>query len=261
MKPNPLAAMKTPAEIKCLESLFLNPGSQVPRDESSMDWSEDMPEVQSTPMSCISHAERNMSSPHAPLLKRDAKEKGRTDSIDSGPSVLNYGRNQLAIPSSWDGAHHALSIFGTDQTAKIDARNIAQSIMRIIDYIRNNPADKKAPAREFEHVAKGFWSLIQAIYSSRWDLLPVEDGKNFRALVGRKILNNYVNLGLVKKPEATKPQPFMPTTTSNPIIPTPPPPNKTTGSNEKKAPKPTTMKKSYAQASKVNNLSNIEDVI
>ena len=66
---------------------------------------------------------------------------------------------------------------------------------------------------------------------------------------------------MVKKPEATKLQPSMPTTMPNPIIPTPPSPSKTSGSNEKKALKPTTMKKSYVQASKVNNSSNIEDVI
>ena len=41
----------------------------------------------------------------------------------------------------------------------------------------------------------------------------------------------------------------------------PPPPIKTTGLNDKKAPKPSTMKKSYAQASKVIKLTNIEDVI
>jgi len=43
-----------------------------------------------------------------------------------------------------------------DQTAEIDVRNMAQSITRIINYIRNNPADKKLPAREFKHVTKGF---------------------------------------------------------------------------------------------------------
>ena len=74
---------------------------------------------------------------------------------------------------------------------------MAQSIARIIDYIKNNPADKKLPAREFEQVTKGFWNLISAIYSSRWDLLPVEDGKNFHTLVGGKILNNYIKLSLV----------------------------------------------------------------
>ena len=43
-----------------------------------------------------------------------------------------------------------------------------------------------------------------------------------------------------------------------------PPPSKKAESNEKKAPtlKPmNTMKKSYAEASKVNNLFNIEDII
>ena len=123
---------------------------------------------------------------------------------------------------------------------------MAQSISQIIDYIRNNPADKKVPVREFKHVTKGFWSLIQAIYSSRWNLLPVEDGKNFCDLVGGKILNNYAKLGLVKQPEASKPQPSMPDIMPKPTIPMPPPPIKTMGLNDKKAPKPSTMKKSYA---------------
>ena len=187
-----------------------------------------------------------MSSPRAPLHNRDAKGKERMDSIDSGPSLLNYGGIQPSIPSSWDGAHHTLSIFGTDQTAEIDAINMAQSITRIIDYIKNNPANKKASAKKFEHVTKSFWNLISAIYSSRWDLLPVEDGKNFRTLVGGNILNNYVKLGLVKQSKVTKLQPSMPTTTMNPNIPATPPSSKTTGLNEKKTPKPTIIKKSYA---------------
>ena len=78
------------------------------------------------------------------------------DSIDSSPSLLNYGGNQPSIPSSWNGAHHALSIFETNETSEIDAINMAQSISRIIDYINNNLADKKSPAREFEQVTKSF---------------------------------------------------------------------------------------------------------
>ena len=128
MKPNPPAPLKTAAEIARLQSCFVNPGSQVPRDDSSMDWSEDIPEVQSTPTPHVSPAGRNVPSSRAPLLNRDVKGKGRTDSVDSSPSVLNYSGNQLAILSSWEGAHHALSIFGTDQTAEIDAKNMAQSI-------------------------------------------------------------------------------------------------------------------------------------
>ena len=68
----------------------------------------------------------------------------------------------------------------------------------------------------------------------------------------------------MKLPEAPKPQNSTPLNDTNHKTPSPPPPSKKVGSNKKKAPtpKPTnTMKKSYAEASKVNNSSNIEDVI
>ena len=112
---------------------------------------------------------------------------------------------------------------------------MAQLLSRVIEYIVNNPADKKVPAREFENVVKGFWSLISAIYASKWDLLPVENGKTFRALVGGNILNNYVKLSLVKLPEAPKLQNSMPLNDTNHKTPSPPPPSKKAGSNEKKA--------------------------
>ena len=170
---------KTPANTKHLQNFFVQPRQQVPRDDLSMDWSEDIHEVQASPTPCVPPVRENVSSPHALLHNRDVKGKGRTDSNDSGPSLLNYGGIQPAIPSSWDGAHHALSIFGTEQSAEIDATNMAQSLSRVVEYIMNNPADKKVPAREFKNVVKGFWSLISAIYASKWDLLPVENGKTF----------------------------------------------------------------------------------
>ena len=258
------AGIKTPANTKHLQGFFEQPRQQVPRDNSSMDWSEDIHEVQASPTPRVPPARENVSSPHAPLHNWDAKRKGRTDSNDSGPSLLNYGGIQPVIPSSWDGAHHVLSIFGTDHSAEIDAINMAQPLSRVVEYIVNNPADKKVPAREFENVVKGFWSLISAIYALKWDLLPIENGMTFRALVGRNILNNYVKLGLVKLPKAPKPQNSTPLNDTNHKTPSPLPPSKKVGSNEKKAPtpKPTnTMKKSYAEASKANNSSNIEDVI
>ena len=125
MKPNPPAPPKTAAEITKLQSFFGNSGSQVPRDDLLMDWSEDIPEVQSMPMPRVSPAGRNMPSPCAPLPDRDVKGKKKVDPVDSGPSVLNYGGNQPVILSSWERAHHALSIFRTDPTAKIDAKNMA----------------------------------------------------------------------------------------------------------------------------------------
>jgi len=200
-------------------------------------------------------------SPHAPLHNRDAKGKRRMNPIDFNPSLLNYGGIQPAMPSSWDGAHHALSVFGTDEMNEVDAINIAKLISRIVEYIKNNLADKKPPAREFKQVTKSFWNLITAIYSSKWDLLPCEDRKNFCILVGKKILNNYAKPGFENKTEAKKVLPPLPGTVMNTNVPATPPPSKTTSPIEKKATKPMIMKKSYMQASKVNISMSIEDVI
>ena len=95
-------------------------------------------------------------SPHAPSINRDAKEKRRMNPIDSDPSLLNYSGIQPAMPSSWDGAHHTLSVFRTDEINEVDAINMAKSISRIVEYIKNNLADKKLPAREFKQVTRGF---------------------------------------------------------------------------------------------------------
>ena len=59
-----------------------------------------------------------------------------------------------------------LSVFGTDETSEINAKNMTQSISRIIDYITNNSVYKKGLAEDFIQVTKAFWSLILTIYSS-----------------------------------------------------------------------------------------------
>ena len=167
---------------------------------------------------------------------------------------------QPSIPSSWNRAHHALSIFGTDDTFKINTTNMAQSLSRIINYIQSNPADKKKLAVNFVQVTKSFQSLIIAIYSSRWDLLPIENSKNFCELVSKRIVNSYLN-GLLKQSEMKKPSLSMPATAMNSNTPVASLSGKVTGPNEKKAPKPMIMKKSYVEAFKANILSNIEDII
>ena len=73
---------------------------QESRDESSMNWSEDIPEVQSLPTSYVSLAGENMLSPHALLHNRDMRGKRRAELIDFGSSLLNYGRKQPLILSS-----------------------------------------------------------------------------------------------------------------------------------------------------------------
>ena len=109
----------------------------------------------------------------------------RVESSNSSPSVLNYGNNQPTIASFWDGESHALSIFGTKETSATDVANMSQSITQMIDFFKHNLADKVLPAGEFADVVKALWGLIATIYTSKWDLLPIDD-KSIRKLMGEK---------------------------------------------------------------------------
>jgi len=255
MKSKHAPAKKTAEEVKKIAKIFNNPSHSRSRDESSMDWSKDVPEVQSSPVPRVSPASEHMPSPHVP----------RAESSNSGPFVLNYGNNQPTIASSWDGAHHALLVFGTQETSATDAANITQSITRMIDYFKHNPADKKLPAGEFADVVKALWGLITTIYTSRCDLLPIED-KSICKLIGEKIIPGYMKLRLSNdktvedSSSSSTPLPSniavsLPTTNS---VATPPLPTLVVS---QKVPKPSNMKKLYAQASKTNLLSKVEDIL
>ena len=102
------------------------------------------------------------------------------------------------------------------------------------------------------------------IYTSRWDLLPIKD-KNIHKLMGEKIVSRYMKLRLVNDKMAEKS--FLSSTSlpSNMAVPPPSTNSVTTPSPQmsvvpQKVPKPSNMKKSYAQASK-SNLSKIEDIL
>jgi len=264
MKSKHTPAKKMAEEVKKISQYFCNPSHSSPRDDLLMDWSEDIPEAQFSPTLCASPAGEHMLSPQVPLSNRDSMERSRAESNNSGPSVLNYGNNQPLIASSWDGAHHTLSIFGTQETTAIDAANIAQSISRMIDYFKHNPADKKPPAGEFADVVKALWGLITMIYTSRWDFLLIED-KNIRKLMGEKIVPGYIKLRLVNNKMAEKSSLSSTSLPSNMTVPPPSTNSVTTLPPQmsvvpQKIPKPSNMKKLYAQASK-SNLSKVEDIL
>jgi len=206
-----------------------------------------------------------MSSPHVPL---GSNRKSRTESSNSGPSVLNYGNNQPSIASSWNGAHHALSIFRMDKTSNINTTNITLSITKLTNYLKHNLANKKAPAREFTTVVKALWGLIALVYSMKWDLLSIED-KSIHKLVGEKILPGYLKLRLLneKAVEKSSSSSHSVSLPSNMVV---PPPLTATSAvisplpipvAPLKVPKPSNMKKLYVQASKINILSNVENIL
>ena len=225
-----------------------------------MDWSTHDAPSSSAPH--VSPASEHVVSPQVPLSNRDPLERSRAE--HSSPFVLNYGNNQLSIATSWNGAHHALSIFGTQETSVIDAANITQSISRMSDYFKHNLADKKPPAGEFAKVVKALWSLIAIIYTSKWDLLPIED-KSICKLVGKKIVPGYMKLGLANNKTVEKPCPPSTSLPSNTAVPSPPPnpvpaPPPQVSVIPQKVSKPSNMKKLYAQASK-SNTSRVDDIL
>ena len=162
MKSKYALAKKTPEEVKKIAQYFINPSFSRPMDESLIDWSEDVPEVQSSPVPHVSPAGE-----HVPLLQFlpiprvspagkhvPLPHVPRAESSNSGPSALNYSNNQPTIASSWDGAPHALSIFGTKETSASDTANMFQLITRMIDFFKNNLADRVPLAGEFTDVVK-----------------------------------------------------------------------------------------------------------
>jgi len=255
MKLKHAPAKKMAEEVKKIAEIFNNPSHSRPRDESLMDWSKNIPEVQSLPVPCVSPASEHMPSPR--VL--------RVESNNSGPSVLNYGNNQPTIASSWDGAYYALSIFGTQETSATDAANITQLITRMINYFKYNLADKKPQVGEFADVVKAFWGLIATIYNFRWDLFPIED-KSIHKLIGEKIVSGYMKLGLSNDKtveNSSSPSTSLPL---NMAVPSPntnsvATPSLPTSVVPQKIPKPSNMKKSYTQAFKTNLSSKVEDIL
>jgi len=256
-------------------SPFLSPGLQRPQDDLSMDWSTDIPDAPASPLLCVPPARGHVLLPHDPLHITGSSCKNRTESGDSTPTLLDYGNNQLVITSSWDGAFHVVSIFGTEKTWSEDTVNIHKSIKRIGSYIKNHPADKNLPSRDFILVVKSFWKLIEMIYASKWDVLTFEKETSLTIwkYVGESIMPFYrkqelsisnsvnskgkstISNPIISPPSTTVPPP--PTTN----LPVAPPSNKNIESVVKKALKLLNMKKSYVQASKSNISSNIEDVL
>ena len=128
-------------------SPFLSPGLQRPQKDSAIDWSMDIPEASVSFSPYVPPASEHVSLPHVPLHNTDSNGKNRAESI--APSLLDYGKGQPAIASSWDGAHQALSIFGIEDTQSKDSEMILKSIKRIRTYIKHHPVDKAPPKGDF----------------------------------------------------------------------------------------------------------------
>ena len=131
----------------------------------------DPPQAPASPSLRVAPASKHVPSPHVPSHNKDSNGKNRAES--TVPLVLNYGEGQPAISCNWDGAHHALSIFGTENTLAKDSKMMYDSIMRLRSFIKHHPME-----RELSPVVEMLWKLFDTIYSAKWDTLIFNKEKN-----------------------------------------------------------------------------------
>jgi len=172
-------------------SPFLSPGFQRPQEDSEMDWSMDTPQAPASPLLHVPPASEHTPSSHAPLHNMGSNGKNRAES--AAPSVLDYGKGQPVVASAWDGAHHALSIFGMGDMVIKDSESMFKSIRRMRNYIKHHLADKVTIGREFTPVVKQLWKLFDNIYAAKWDSLIFNREKTLtiRKCVGERIVPFY----------------------------------------------------------------------
>ncbi|KAL9710067.1 hypothetical protein Ac2012v2_007129 [Leucoagaricus gongylophorus] len=246
-------------------SPFLNPGFQRPQEDLDLDWSMDPLQAPASPLLHVTPASEHVPSPHAPLHNKGPNGKNRAAS--TAPLVLSYSEGQPAISSNWDGSHHALSIFGSEDTLEKDSEMIYDSLSRMRSFIKHHPNPTE---REVKPVVEKLWRLIDIIYTANWDTVPFSKDKNLtiRKCIGDRIIPYYMqNQPSTESSNTTMtntPSPLPSTEVAPPptisIPRAPPPPNKNDESTTKKDPKLLNLKKSYVQASK-SNLSRIEDIV
>ena len=147
---------------------------------------------------------------------------------------------------------------------------MACSLKRATSYIKKHPTTEKVLGN-FVDIVKNIWSLINSIYESKWDLLIFDREKRLSL---NKCITNYfvirsnddINNKSTKEssPSSQNPNP-MPK-----IIPLPsvmllslaiPSSDNKVNFINKKAPKPSNIKKSYVQTLKANILPNVEDIL
>ena len=253
--------------LSSFNSLFLSPGLQRLQEDIDINWSADIPQAPVSPSQHVPPVSEHVLLPHVPLYNKSPNGKNRVAS--AAPSILDYSEGQPAISDSWDGTHHVLSIFGTENTIYKDSAMIYNSLGRLRNFIKYNLVDSGLTKRELESVVKYLWNLIDTIYTAKWNTLIFNKEKNLtiRKYIGDRIIPYYRQNQLstltsnitMANPSSLPAAEAAPPPATN-ISAAPPPPNKNVEFTVKKGSKPSNMKKSYTQASKAN-IACIKDIV
>jgi len=154
-------------------SPFLSPGFQGPQKDLDMDWSMDSLQAPASPSLRVTPVSEHVLLPHVPSHNKGSNGKNRADSTAS--LVLSYGKGQPAISGIWDGSHHALSIFRSENTLAKDSEMIYDFLTRMRSFIKHHPNPTE---REITPVVEKLWRLIDTIYAAKWDTVAFSKDKN-----------------------------------------------------------------------------------
>jgi len=92
-------------------------------------------------------------------------------------SVIPYTENQPADPDLWDGVFSPISLFGVEKFLSSDVQNITCLLLRVGTFIQqchlgNKPASDYP---ELTEIGAALWQLINVVYESKWDRLPMDE--------------------------------------------------------------------------------------
>jgi len=125
----------------------------------------DLPQASTLSSLRVAPASEYIPSPYVPSHNKNSNGKNRVES--TVPLVLNYSEGQLAISRNWDGAHHVLFIFGTEDTLAKDSEMMYDFIVRLRSFIKHHLVDKSPMERELVPIVKTLWKLFDTIYSAK----------------------------------------------------------------------------------------------
>jgi len=105
----------------------------------------------------------------------DTNPSATTPSLE--PLAILYQADHPADPALWDGNFSSISLFGTVEVLRGDAKNIACSLQRIATFIKQRPLGERnsSDIPQISNFGFAAWGLISAIYNSGWDKLLADD--------------------------------------------------------------------------------------
>ena len=111
--------------------------------------------------------------------------------------LLSYNINWPMEPNTWDGKAHPISIFGTIEFIKIDAKNIYTSLLCMADFIRSRKINTGVinNVKELKGFGDAAFNFVSYIYKANWNIIYADNHNNSSK---NRIVNKFTPK--VKKP-------------------------------------------------------------